>query len=248
MVITTTIQSTYVLVPTFASSSGSNNTGPIVGGAVGGVAALAAALLIFLFCWRRRRRGEEPGNFDPDRIVRDFDLNDVAGAVVTPFEYEPPTSSLSGPTSPTFSDGSMRQYRDSQALLGGSGLEGAGAASGTSGSHYAPTSSDDPSAPPGSPSQGRSTSHGSAGLGPVFPVGQPLQPLRLQPAKQSEASRQKGVRGLGLASALERGESNVEGEVIQHEDGGRIADSDPVPPGRPRQEIPPSYDSIPGKV
>ncbi len=82
----------------------------------------------------------------------------------------------------------------------------------------------------------------------MFPVGQPLQPLRLQPAKQSEASRQKGVRGLGLASALERGESNVEGEVIQHEDGGRIADSDPVPPGRPRQEIPPSYDSIPGKV
>jgi hypothetical protein len=258
LVITTTIQSTYVIVPTVASSSGSNNTGPIVGGAVGGVAALGAIIIIILFCWRRRRRREEPepgGTFDPDRVVRDPGLPDIDGAVATPFEYEPPASSPSGPTSVTFSDGSMRQYPDSQVLLGGSGLEGAGTTTGTSGSHYASTSSDGPSAPPGSSTQGRSTSHGSAGLGPVFPVGQPLQPLRLQPTKQSEASRQKGVGGLGLASAPKQGEGNVEsrveghveGHVLQHEDGGRIADSEPVPPSAP-QEIPPSYDSIPGNV
>ncbi len=148
--ITTTIQSTYVIIPTVPSSSNGSNTGPIVGGAVGGAAALVAAIIIILFCWRRRRRREEPGeNFDPDRVVQDPGLPDIAGAVATPFEYQPPASSLSGPTSPTFSDGSMRQYPDSQGLLGGSGLEGAGTTTGTSGSQYASTSSDGPSAPPG---------------------------------------------------------------------------------------------------
>ena len=279
-VVTTTIQSTYIVVPTVASSPKINNIAPIVGGVIGGIVTVASPLIIILIYWRRRRRRKEPGgNLDNGRVVRRSDLPNIASAVATPFEYEPPASSLSGPTSPTFSDGSMRQYRDSQVLLGGSGLEGAGEAIGTSGSHYAYTSSDGPSAPLGSSSQAGSHSHGSAGLGPVFPVGQPLQPLRLQPTEQSEASRQKGVGelglaeasrqkgvgglglaeasrqkgvgGLGLASAPEQAEgdveSHVESPVIQHEDGGRVAESEPVPPSAP-QEIPPSYDSIPGNV
>jgi hypothetical protein len=129
----------------------------------------------------------------------------------------------------------MRQYRDSQALLGGS-LAGAGAATATSGSHYAPTSSDGASAPPGSSSHARSSSLGGAGLGPGFPVAQPYRPLS---AKEREALRQRGDGGLGLASAAEAGD----GDVIQHSDGGRIAEP---APSHPLHEIPPSYDSIPG--
>jgi hypothetical protein len=135
----------------------------------------------------------------------------------------------------------MRQYRDSQALLGstyGAGGAGAGAgATATSGSHYAPTSSDSASPPPGSSSHGRNNSYGSAGLGPGFPVAQPYRPLS---SKEAEALRQRGEGGLGLASAIEESE----GDVIQHSDGGRI--TEPVPPSRPPQEIPPSYYSIPG--
>jgi len=133
----------------------------------------------------------------------------------------------------------MRQYRDSQALLGGSILEGAGGATGTTGSHYAPTSSDGASAPPGSTSHGRSSSLGSAGFVPGFPTAQPYRPLS---AKERDAMRQRGEGGLGLASPLEESE----GDVIQHSDGGRIAE--PAPPSRPLQEIPPSYDSIPANT
>jgi len=119
----------------------------------------------------------------------------------------------------------MRQYRDSHALLGANG--GAGAATATSGSHYAPTSSG-ASGPHESLGHGRSNSHGSS---------EPYRPLS---AKEQEAARQRGEGGLGLASALEEGES----DVIQHSDGGRVAE--PVSPSHPPQEIPPSYYSIPG--
>jgi hypothetical protein len=227
-------------VPTGSSSSKSSNTGAIAGGVAGGVAALAAVIIIFLFYWRRNRRPEEfDGNFDPDRVVRHVGHTDLAGAEVTPYHYDPPSTATapSGPTSPTFSaDNSMRQYRDSQALLG-STYEGRAGATATSGSHYAPTSSDGASAHPGSSSHGRSNSHGSAGLAPGFPVAQPYRPLS---AKELEASRQRGDGGLGLASAFEEGE----GDVIQHSDGGRIVE--PAPPSRPVQEIPPSYYSISG--
>ena len=243
MVITTTIQSTIVIVPTGVTSSKSSNTGAIAGGVAGGIVALAAAIIIFLFCWRRNRRREEfDGNFDPDRVVRHAGHTDLAGAEVTPYQYDPPSSGPSGPTSPAFSaDGSMRQYRDSQALLGSTyeGRGGIGGATATSGSHYAPTSSSGAaSPPPGSSSHARSNSYGSAGLGPGgpgFPVAQPYRPLS---SKEVEALRQRGD-GLGLASALEEGE----GDVIQHSDGGRI--TEPEPPSRPAQEIPPSYYSIP---
>jgi hypothetical protein len=136
----------------------------------------------------------------------------------------------SGPSSPTFSgsgSGSMRQYRDSQALLSGSMHEGLGAPTATSGSHYAPTSSDGASAHPASSGHGRTGSLGSSG------VSQPYRPLS---SKEREAMRQRG-EGLGLASAPEEGD-----EVIQHADGGLIVE--PVPVMQPR-EIPPSYDSIP---
>ena len=226
-------------MPSSSSSGSSSNTGAIVGGVAGGVAAIAAIIIVFLFYWRRNRRREEEfdGNFDPDRVVQHGGHTDLAGAEVTPYSFEPNAGTPSGPTSPTFSgDGSMRQYRDSQALLGGS-IAGAGAATATSGSHYAPTSSDGASVPPGSSSHARSSSLGGAGLGPGFPVAQPYRPLS---AKEREALRQRGDGGLGLASAAEEGE----GDVIQHSDGGRIAE--PVVPTRPPQEIPPSYDSIPG--
>jgi hypothetical protein len=216
-------------VPTGPSSSKSSNTGAIVGGVAGGIAALAAVIIIFLFYWRRNRRPEEfDGNFDPDRVVRHAGHTDLAGAEVTPYSYEGPPSAPSGPTSPTFSaDSSMRQYRDSQALLG------AGVATATSGSHYAPTSSDGAaSPPPGSSSHGRSNSYGNAGLAPGA---QPYRPLS---SKELEALRQRGEGGLGLASALEEGE----GDVIQHSDGGRV--TEPLQPSRPPQEIPPSYYSI----
>lgn len=234
LIVTTTIQSTIIIVPSSTSSKSNSNTAAIAGGVAGGVAAIAAIIIVFLFYWRRNRHREEfDGNFDPDRVVRHGGHTDLAGAEVTPYSYEPGTGPASGPTSPTFSaDSSMRQYRDSQALLGGSILEGAGAATATSGSHYAPTSSDGVSAPHNS-SHARSSSLGS---GPGFPVPQPYRPLS---AKERDAMRQRGEGGLGLASALEEGE----GDVVQHSDGGQIAP--PVLP-RPVQEIPPSYDSIPG--
>ena len=128
----------------------------------------------------------------------------------------------------------MRQYRDSQTLLGG-----AGGATVTSGSHYAPTSSGAVSPPPGSSSHDRSNSHSSGALGPGFQAAQPYRPMS---SKEQEALRQRGEGGLGLASALEDGE----GEVIQHSDGGRITEPESVPPSRPPQEIPPSYYSISG--
>ena len=235
-VFTTTVRSTIIIVPTGVSSSSSSNTGAIVGGVAGGIAVLAAAIIIFIFYWRRNRRPEEfDGNFDPDRVVRHAGHTDLAGAEVTPYSYEPASTALSGAASPTFSgDSSMRQYRDSQALLGG-----AGGATATSGSHYAPTSSDSASPPPGSSNHGRNDSHGGAALAPGFPVPQPYRPLS---SKEQEALRQRGEGGLGLASALEEGD----GEVIQHSDGGRITEPESVPPSRPPQEIPPSYYSISG--
>jgi hypothetical protein len=236
VIITTTLRSTIIVAPTGSSSgSGGTSTGAIVGGVAGGIAALAAVIIIGLFYWRRnRRRDDFDGNFDPDRVVRHVGDADLAGgAEVTPYNYEPGMGGVgggfSGPNSPTFSgNGSMRQYRDSQALLGGT-LPG-GAATATSGSHYAPTtSSDGASAHPASSGHGRSSSLGSSG------VSQPYRPLS---AKEREALRQRG-EVLGLATAPEEGE----GDVIQHSDGGRIVD--PAPASRP-QEIPPSYDSIPG--
>ncbi|KAI9443568.1 hypothetical protein H4582DRAFT_1925773 [Lactarius indigo] len=237
-VVTTTIQSTIIVTPSAASSSGSSsNTGAIVGGIVGGIAGLVAILLIGLFCWRRnrRRRDDFDGNFDPDRVVRHTGHTDLAGgAEVTPYSYEPGvaggTPAHSGPSTgaPSSSGGgSMRQYRDSQALLAGSVYE-AGAATATSGSHYAPTSSDSASAYPSSITHS-SQQHGG------MPVPQPYRPMS---TKEREALRQRGEGGLGLASALE------EDEVIQHTDGGQI--SVPSVPVSPPHEVPPSYDSIPG--
>jgi hypothetical protein len=149
---------------------------------------------------------------------------------ITPFSYTP-TGTFSGPTSSTFSgdgpDGSMRQYRDSLALLGGEG------ATATSGSHYAPTSSGGGSAPPGSSGQAHSSSLG----GPGFPVAQQLSP------KEREGLRQRGTGRLGLANAIEE-----EGVVVQHSDGGSVAEPKLVPnrPSQEVQEVPPSYDSISG--
>ena len=105
----------------------------------------------------------------------------------------------------------------------------------SSGSHYAPTSSEGlrALAPPGS--SGRDSYEG-AGLAPGFPVTQPYRPLS---SKEAEALRLRGQGGLGLASTLEEGE----GSIIQHSDGGRIPEP-AIPPSRPPQEIPPSYYSI----
>ena len=214
-----------------SSSGGGSSTGAIAGGVAGGVVALVIAILLFLFCRRRNRQAEGPVIFDPGRIVRDADHTDLEGIQVTPFRYTPTTGTFSGPTSPTFSgDGSMRQYRGSQALLGGEG------ATVTSGSHYAPTSSGGGSAPPGSLGQAHSSSLG----GPGFPVSQTHQPLS---PKEHDGLRQRGAGRFGLTSAVEEDK----GVVVQHSDGGRLAEPKIIP-NRPVQEVPPSYDSIPGNL
>jgi hypothetical protein len=193
----------------------------IAGGAASGVVTLVTVIVFLFFRWRRHRRIQGPGAiFYPERVVRQADIHtDLSNAEITPFSYTPTTGTFSGgAASPTFSgDGSMRQYRDGQAFLGGGE---AGAATGTSGSHYAPTSSGDGSAPPGLASHAHSSSLGGAGLGPGFPVPQPHR---------------------GALSPKEG-----EGIVVQHSDGGRVADSEPIVPNRLVEEIPPSYDSIPG--
>jgi hypothetical protein len=184
-----------------------------------------------LFCWRRNRRPNDDfdGNFDPDRVVRHGGATDLAVAEVTPYSYEPGVAgaaSAGHSTGPSSSgNGSMRQYRDSQALLAGGAAAGT-AGTATSGSHYAPTSSDSASIYPSSLAHS-SQQHGG------MPVPQPYRPMS---TKEREALRQRDG-GLGLASALE------EEEVIQHMDGGQVPAPAP-PPSRP-QEIPPSYDSIP---
>lgn len=230
-VVTTTIESTVLITPSVSASSGggSSNTGAIAGGIAGGIIGLIAILLIGLFCWRRNRRRSDDfdGNFDPDRVVRHVGHTDLAGgAEVTPYSYEPGVAGAaaahSGPSTgaPSSSgDGSMRQYHDSHALLAG------GVATATSGSHYAPTSSDSASAYPSS--LAHSSQHGGV------PVPQPYHPMS---TKEREMLRQRGQGGLGLASAAE------EDEVIQHTDGGQISDPS-VAASRPH-EIPPSYDSI----
>jgi len=231
-----------------SSNHSSSNTGAIVGGIAGGIAGLAAILLIGLFCWRRNRtrRDDFDGNFDPDRVVRHVGATDLAGAEVTPYHYEPgglaaagavaagagsahhSSGGSAGPPSSS-GGGSMRQYQDTQALLRAGS---AGAATVTSGSHYAPTSSDSASVYPDSSQQ----HHQPQVLGAVgMPVPQPYRPMS---TKEREAARQRGQSGgLGLASAAE------EEEVIQHTDGGQIPDTT-VAPSSPH-EIPPSYDSIP---
>ena len=239
-IFTTTLRQTVIIVPSTISTSKSHNTAAIAGGAAAGIIAVAAAIIIFLFYWRRKRNREEEeyaGNFDPDRVVRQAGQSDLPGSMVTPYNYQPPPGALSGTTSPTFSgDGSMQQssYRDSQGHMG-SGYEGPTATS--SGSQHAPTSGEGlrALAPPGSSSQTGSNSYEGAGLAPGFPVTQPYRPLS---SKEAEALRLRGEGGLGVASTLEEGE----GDIIQHSDGGHIAE--PVPPSRPPQEIPPSYFSI----
>lgn len=222
-----------------SNHSSSSNTGAIVGGIAGGIAGLVAILLIGIFCWRRNRSRPEDfdGNFDPDRVVRHVGATDLAGAEVTPYQYEPGAAAAGAAAAasvhhspstgaPSSSGGgSMRQYTDSQALLAGS----AGAATATSGSHYAPTSSDSASVYPSSLAHS-SQQHHAVGM----PVAQPYRPMS---TKEREAMRQRGQGGLGLASAAE------EEEVIQHTDGGQIPDTS-VAPSSPH-EIPPSYDSIP---
>jgi len=124
----------------------------------------------------------------------------------------------------------MRQYHDTQALLRAGS---AGAATVTSGSHYAPTSSDSASVYPDSSQQHHQQQQHPAVVG--MPVPQPYRPMS---TKEREAARQRGQSGgLGLASAPE------EEEVIQHTDGGQLPDTT-IPPSSPH-EIPPSYDSIP---
>jgi hypothetical protein len=238
MLFTTTLQMTVIIVPTGPSSSKSH-TGAIAGGAAGGIIALAAAIIIFIFCWRRRRDEDPNGTFDPSRIIRPAGgagHTDIQGAEITPYNYDP-QSTLSGTTSPTFSpDGSMQQYHDSQGLLGSTYGGPGGATASSSGSQYAPTSSD-PSAPLGQSTHARSTSYSSAGSPPGFPVAQPYRPL----SRKEAELRRRGEGGLGLASAPEEGEDKI---ILQHSDGGRI--TEPEPPSVPTQEIPPSYYSIPG--
>lgn len=136
---------------------------------------------------------------------------------------------------PTFSgDSRMSQHRDGQALLSGDPFRDRDGRTATSGSHYAPTSSDGDYGQITS-SHVRSGSYGSAGLSPTSPTAQPYRPMS---AKEREALRQRGESGLALVSAAEEGEG-----LVQHSDGGRI--SEPEPPSRPAREIPPSYYSIP---
>jgi hypothetical protein len=247
-VVTSTYFSTVVIVPSSISNSGggssSSSSGALIGGIAGGISGLVVVLIVGLFFWRRNRRSDDfDGNFDPDRVVRHTGHTDLGGAEVTPYNYDPSaggaTSGHSGISSPTWSgDESMRQYRESQALLGGSIFE-AGAATATSGSRHAPTSSDGGSVHPAS-SHAPSSSHGGgASLVPGLPNTQPYRPMS---AKEREAIRQRGQAGLGLASPPEESE---DGDVIQHSDGGRVA----VPVVEtPPHEIPPSYDSIHGNA
>jgi hypothetical protein len=168
----------------------------------------------------------------------------------------------------------MRQSRESQGLLGANILDvsAAGMATGASGSRYDPTPSfsGDSSSSGKSPSSGaRSNSlgggGGSSGAGPSagFPdtVPQPSKERRRQGGqsgfvplvepKDSEVEvvqRPRSehmsmpvpiVSGAPPQVPVPRDDPRV--EVIQHFDGGS------VDPGvSPPQEIPPSYESIPG--
>jgi hypothetical protein len=243
--VTTTFFSTIIVLPSTLPSSGghSSSNGAVIGGIAGGTSALVLALVLGLFYWWRNRRGNFDDISGPDRVARYTGHTDLTGTEVTPYSYEPEAgvaaSHRSGPVSLTWGasgNGSMRQYRDSQALLGGS-IFGAGAATTTSGSNYAATSSDGASAHRTS-SIAHSSSLGSAsGLGPGAPGTQPYRPLS---AKEREALRARGEVDVGLAITPEEGEE----DVIQHSDGGRVA----TPVVSPPQEIPPSYDSIPGNA
>ncbi|KAI0245376.1 hypothetical protein BJV78DRAFT_412269 [Lactifluus subvellereus] len=185
--------------------SGSN--GAVIGGIAGGVSAVFVVLTLGLFYWcRKRRRDVFDGAVQPDRVAQPTGRTDLTGTEVTPYRDEPEVactaSSRSGPVSSTWSgDSSVRQYRESQALLGDSTRK-AGVAMATSGSHYAPTSSDDASAYPTSSHAHSSSSRSGAGFGSGFPVSQPV-PMS---TKERKALRQHGQTGLDIASAPEEGE------------------------------------------
>jgi hypothetical protein len=170
----------------------------------------------------------------------------------------------------------MRQSLESQVLLGGNILDVgvAGMATGTSGSRYDPTpsfsgdsssSGNPPSSGARSNSLGGGSSGGGAGPSAGFPVTVPQQ---YRPLSSKERRRQGGQSGFVplvepnsevevvqhprnehmsvpvpiVSGAPPKVPSTVPGDdVIQHFDGGRID-----PGGSPPQEIPPSYESIPG--
>ncbi|KAI0286520.1 hypothetical protein BC826DRAFT_1178688 [Russula brevipes] len=197
-------------------------------------------LIIGLLYWCRRRRRSGPAsgvNSDRDQAVQIQGHPNIPGAEFTHFQYDPgvggtmSAGTTSAPHSPTFSgNSSMRQYRDSQALLGGYTPEGGGVFTATSGSQYEPASSEPDSAHPSS-SRARSSSPRGTGFEPRASLVEEYH------RKESDALRQR--RALVLASAPE-----VEDVVVQHMDGGHV----PEVPFRPRaREIPPSYDSIPPK-
>jgi hypothetical protein len=226
-------------VPSPTPGSGGNKNGALIGGISGGAGSLILMLIIGLLYWCRRRRGRPASgvNSDHDREVQIQGHPDIPGAEVTHFQYDPgvggtmSAGTTSAPHSPAFSgNSSMRQYRDSQALLGGYTPEGAPVFTATSGSQYEPASSEPDSAHPSS-SGARSSSPRGTGFEPRALLVEEYH------RKENDALRQR--RGLVLASAPE-----VEDVVVQHMDGGHVPEVAPPPHVR---EIPPSYDSIPAK-
>ncbi|KAI0040120.1 hypothetical protein FA95DRAFT_1566654, partial [Auriscalpium vulgare] len=257
VVTTVVVQHTQTIIPSEPSQSGSgrsssssSNTGVIAGGAAGGVTALLLFFLVFWWCRRRRQRDDFDGIFDPDRVVRHSGRDDLVGAEATPYAYDPAAGGAGARPGPALSDGSsanvMRQYPDGKALLAYGGA-GAAAASTGSASHYAPTDPEHRSEgshyPPTSPS--RSSFPAGAGAQDFHrpSPGPSLPSSGTSTSYQTRASKEAAA-GFALANA-EEGASAGPGPatpVIQHQDGGRVAQA---APREAPQEIPPSYDSIP---
>lgn len=251
---TQTIVSTSLSTPSgvgdgSSTRSSSSHIGAIVGGAVGGVVALAVVSVLLWWCVRKRKREEFDGNFDPDRVVATSPGGDGTlprlDLEVTPYSYDPESGGdyLHNQAPPGMPVPQHAGYDMSQRHDAPMGYAGAAAAasshysqhsdpygnhSSTTGSHYPPTS-------PHQSVTGMPVSNDFRNVSPGPSLG---TTGTIPSAKEREIATDR--RRLYLASDEE--ELSSGSNVLQHQDGGRI----PLArtPEEPRQEIPPSYDSI----
>jgi len=220
-----------------ATRTSSSNTGAIAGGAVGGAVGLALIVLLLWFCIRKRKKDDFDGDFDPDHIDASPGRDPTLPRLdmdVTPYAYDPNQGgAVDDPNGRPMYDMAQRSDGSAGFLLAGAVRAQTppfsdihGNQTSTTGSHYPPSSSGHGLLSPGLGDPRDSSSRSSSN-----PIGS------LPSAKEREAADR---RRLYVANEFDR--SGSSGDVIQHQDGGRVQ-LDRIH-DEPQREIPPSYDSI----
>jgi len=201
-------------------SSSSSSTGAIAGGAAGGLVVLVLGSLLLFFCLRRRKKERDPfdGDFDPDRVVGSSPDPTLPRLDLdaTPYAYEHYEE-----------DGYKRADENGMPLPLHMGYDMAQRSNESAGFPLT-----DPVPP----------SHRSESP----PMSYPQDNIRRAPSTTTYGvipSSKERDRRLFVANDGYSRDSGV-GEVVQHQDGGRLGGLLDNPYDVPRREIPPSYDSV----